>query len=154
MGCIQATKDTGLLLGINEPKSGHFATHFTILLSHTGQGPGTQPGPPNDLRISCGLSYPRPHKPTFRFVLEGRTARAELGTLRPVGCMRGLGASLAERLQSILLPLVPLTAPPRLWRRRKPHPTVSPASLEVEYSVGIRVEIKGGLLAAFGPDDP
>jgi hypothetical protein len=35
---------------------------------------------PNGWRISCWLSCRRPHKPTFRHVLQGRGARAELGT--------------------------------------------------------------------------
>jgi hypothetical protein len=36
---------------------------------------------PNEWRISCRPSSPRPDKPTFRNVLTGRCARAELGTL-------------------------------------------------------------------------
>jgi hypothetical protein len=51
---------------------------------HIGHADMTRTGmpekPPNDLRISCGRSSRRPHKPTFRFVLKGRSARAELGT--------------------------------------------------------------------------
>jgi hypothetical protein len=34
----------------------------------------------NELRISCRRSCRRPQKPTLRLVLEGRGARAELGT--------------------------------------------------------------------------
>ena len=32
---------------------------------------------PNDMRISCGRSCQRPHKPTFLTALEGPAARAE-----------------------------------------------------------------------------
>ncbi len=50
---------------------------------------------PNDLRISCRPSSPRPHKATFHSAPEESCARAEFRALRPVGCMRGLGGGRA-----------------------------------------------------------
>jgi hypothetical protein len=52
--------------------------------------------PPNDWRISCGLSSPRPYKLTLHSIL-GRCARDGAGGPdRPVGCMRGLGCGMGR----------------------------------------------------------
>lgn len=47
--------------------------------------------PLNGMRISCGPSISRRHNLLFRFSPSAGSARAELGVLRPVGLMRGLG---------------------------------------------------------------
>ena len=57
---------------------------------------------PNEMRISCGLSFRRPHNPSFRCPPSAGSARAELGTDRPVGCMRLLGGAPAGQTSSVL----------------------------------------------------
>ena len=51
---------------------------MTLLLPLPGEG-AMLVCRPNGLRISCGRSGLRPHKPTFRSALQARCARAEAG---------------------------------------------------------------------------
>jgi hypothetical protein len=65
-----------------------------IGLSANGQSATISPRvrPPNDMRISCRRSCPRPHKPTLPLAAPSEgAARSEPRARRPVGCMRGLG---------------------------------------------------------------
>jgi hypothetical protein len=62
--------------------------------------------PPNDLRISCGLPSSRPHKPTLPQRRNRRTPpERSPASIRPVGCMRGLGGKPLWCLLTGSLPL-------------------------------------------------
>ena len=54
---------------------------------------------PNEMRISCRLSSPRPHQLTLPLIgdEEGCAARRS-GPPQPVGCMRGLGRAVLRAL--------------------------------------------------------
>jgi hypothetical protein len=57
--------------------------------------------PPNEMRISCGRSCPRPHNPTFHSALPEVPPERRLAPQRPGGCMRGLGSRFHEGSSSM-----------------------------------------------------
>jgi len=85
----------------------------------------------NGMEISCKPSSRRPHNSTFRWAPSAASARAELGTVRLVGCISGLGVRPGSIRGGPAPTVAPREATRSVGRRRRDRAAVRQGGLRV-----------------------